>query len=144
GHVVDARLRAATAMAEDVGRGGEARRQVAAVRCLAHPEAARAVAEAVVPLRPAGGEAAELVAADSDVPWLGDHLGPGEHRVLAQRYEEGSVPFERGAGIVATVAPQRGREIEAEPVDMHLLDPVAQRVHHELEGWGIGKVEAVS
>ena len=64
---------------------------------------------------------ADLVAAEPGVPGLGDQLDRGEHRILRHRVEEARVLVER-----ALDARERGREIEPEAVDPHLLDPVAQ------------------
>ena len=65
----------------DVGGAGEGGGEVAEHVGVAAPEAAGAVAEAVVPLEPGGGEVAELVAAGADVPGLGDEDAVGEERV---------------------------------------------------------------
>ncbi len=61
-----------------------------------------------------------------------------EHRVLVDGVEEGRVPVEGHPG-----AAERGGEVEAEPVDVHLLHPVAQRVHHQLQRLRVVEVEAV-
>ena len=66
---------------EDVGGAGERGGEVAEHVGVAAPEAAHAVAVAVVPFEPVGGEVAELVAAGADVPGLGDHDAVGEERV---------------------------------------------------------------
>ncbi len=52
--------------------------------------------------------------------------------------EEGRVPVEGHPG-----AAERGGQVEAEPVDVHLLHPVAQRVHHQLQRLRVVEVEAV-
>src|SRR6185312_3611602 len=74
GHVVDAAARAAAIVLELRRRSGHAVCQVADQVSLAAPEAAGRLAVEVVPFRPAGRKAADLVAAGADVPWLRDQL----------------------------------------------------------------------
>ena len=71
---------------------------------------------------------AELVAAGSDVPGFRDELDRGERRVLAQRVEKAAVRIE-----AARFASERDAEVEAKAIDVELVDPVAQRVHDELD-----------
>ncbi len=128
GDEVDAGMRPPARPSVQVLRAGEALRQVAHHAIVALPVAAHAVAEAVVPLGPAVGEVADAVAAVAEVPGLRDQLHAVERRVLADRVEEAAEVFH-----LARFARQRGGEVEAEAVDVHLLDPVAQRVHHQLQ-----------
>ena len=79
-------------------------REVADQVAVAAPEAARGLAVEVVPFRPAGRKAADLIAAGADVPWLGDQLDVGEHRVLPHRGEERRVAIEAAARGRACVA----------------------------------------
>ena len=53
--------------------------------------------------------------------------------------EEGRQPVE-----AAVLAGQGGGEVEAEPVHAHLAEPVAQRVHDELEAGWVAGVEGVA
>jgi len=76
GDEIDAGPSLATAMVEAVAGGGEARGQ-SARRHLAAPEIAHGVAEFVVPLGPARREAADLVAARTAIPRLGDQFHSG-------------------------------------------------------------------
>ena len=46
------------------------------------------VAIPAVPLRPADGEVADLIAAFAQVPWLGDELDLRDDRVLVNDVEE--------------------------------------------------------
>ena len=62
----------AAAAPEHVARAGDPGRDLAAQSGVAAPEAAGRVAKAVVPFGERRAEAAELVAARADVPWLGD------------------------------------------------------------------------
>ena len=95
---------------------------------VALPERAHGVAELVVPLRPAGREAADLIAARTDVPRLGDQLHRRQHRVLQAALQEAVRRIE-----AVVLARQDGAEIEAETVDVHLGHPVAQRVGDHLQ-----------
>ena len=92
------------------------------------PEVAHAVAVSAVPFRPAGGESADLVAAGADIPRFGDELDLGDDRILFDDVEEGGELVH-----VMELAGQGGRQIEAEAVDVHLGDPVAQAVGDDLQ-----------
>ncbi len=145
GEEVHRRQRAAAARGEDVRGAGQPVGEVADTATVApgaavaaEPGLAHGVAVAVVPLRPRWREAAELVAAGAHVPRLRDQLHRREHRVLRQHVEEGAVRLER---VVA--AGQRWCQVEPEAVDVHLLDPVAQRVGHHRQGAPVPEVEGV-
>ncbi len=113
---------------EDVAGARQACGEVGALTGIAAPVAPHPVAEAVVPFGEAGRMVAELVAAGTDVPRLGDQLYLLQDRILADRVEEA------GAGIEAVgLAPQGHAQIEAEAVDMEGRDPVAQRIHDHLQ-----------
>ena len=106
---------------------------------VAFPVRAHRVAVLVVPLGPADREVADLVAALAQVPRLGDQLDLRQHRVLAQDVEERAETVD-----VVQLARQRRGEVEAEAVDVHLADPVAQRVHHQLQHARVQHVERVA
>ena len=126
--VVDAGARAAAVVVEQVGGAGHAAADLAEQVAFAAPVAAQRSAIMIVPFRPAGRKAADLIAAGADVPRLGDQLDAGQHRILPDRGEE------RGAAVEAVwSAAERAGEIEAEAVDVTDLDPVAQRIHHHLQ-----------
>ena len=82
---------------------------------VALPEPAHAIAVLAVPLRPADGKVADLVAALAQVPRLGDELHLAEHGILVNDIEERAqlVHFVKLAG-------ERAGQIEAEPIDMHV------------------------
>ena len=103
------------------------------------PEVAQRVAVAVVPLHPRRRERPHLVAVHRRVPRLGDQLHVPQHRVLVDRGEERAVHVD-----VVPGAGQRRGEVEAEPVDVHLGDPVAQRVHDEPQRAEVGGVDGVA
>jgi hypothetical protein len=71
--------------------------------------------ETVVPLHPARREVADLIAAGAAVPGFGDQLHLAQHRVLAAGDEEAVALVE-----AVVVAPENGRQVEAEAVDVHL------------------------
>ena len=130
------------AAVEDVLRAGEPPAHVggrlAAVRGAA-PERADVVAVGVVPLGPRRPERAEPVAAGADVPRLGDELHLAQQRVLVHRGEERRALVE-----VHPLARERRREVEAEAVDAHLADPVAQRVEDQPQDVEVADVEGVA
>src|SRR5207248_6210189 len=108
-------------------RAGQRAGHVTKEAAVAAPVAPQRLAVDVVPLRPAGRKAADLIAAEPDVPRLGDQLDVGENRVLADRGEERTVWIKRRG------AAERRGQIEAEAVDVEHLDPVTQRVHDHLQ-----------
>ena len=114
--------------------------EVAEQTVSAAPEVAHRVAVLPVPLAPQRRELPEAVAVHlPDVPRFGDQLGPGHHRVLGDEVEERRGPVE-----APVVAGQCRGEIEAEAVDVHLADPVPQRVHDESQGGRAPHVEGVA
>ncbi len=115
---------------------GRDRRQRAFV---AAPKRSRIVAKAIVPLRPARRKIADLIAILAQVPRLGDQLRAGQHRILPQHRKKRAVDAER-----TILARHRAREIEAEAVDPELLDPVTQRIRHELQHARMIEVERVA
>ena len=138
-HEVDRGPRLAAAVGEQVGRGGEPRREIGQLPVVAAPVGSHRVAIAVVPFRPARREAADLVAAGPDVPRLGDQLDLAERRVLSAGVEETAVLVE-----AVRLAGQDGGEVEAEAVDAHVVGPVAQAVHHHLQHAAVGEVHRVA
>ncbi len=75
----------------------------------------------------AGRKVGELVALDADVPRLGDQLRVAQRRLRRDRFEERRVGAE-----AAVVPPEHRREIEAEAVDVHFLDPVAHAIDDQV------------
>ena len=90
-------------------------------------EAAHIVAESAVPFLPAvANEASHLIEAGR-IPCLRNQFGAGEDGIRLDIPEHrGS--FERAARFVSVE--NRG-EVEAEPIDMHLSDPVSQAVENQ-------------
>ena len=136
---VDAGVGGASAGGVEIARTREAVGELADDAAVALPIGPHRVPVAVVPFGPAHGEVAHLVAADPQVPRLGDELHLGEHRILVDDVEEGAqaVHFEQ--------LPGQGRgQIEAEAVHVHLQHPVAQRIHDDLQHPGVAHVEGVA
>ena len=104
---------------------------------VALPESPHCVAILAVPLAPQHGKVADLVAAFAEIPRFGDELHLAEHWVLVNDVEERAqlVDFVQLAG-------QRAGQIEAEAIDVHLDDPVAQAVHDELQHARVAHVAA--
>ena len=88
---------------------------------VAFPESAHGVAIFSIPLRPDDREVADLVAAVADIPRLGNEFDIGQRGVLVDDVEETGEAVD-----VMQLAGERGGEIEAEAIDVHLRDPVAQ------------------
>src|SRR3954466_14128293 len=88
GDEINGGRRPATLACQHVRGTGHPRRELLDLAGLALPVTPRRVAELAVPLRPAGREAADLVAAFPQVPGLGDQLDPGQDGVLAHGVEE--------------------------------------------------------
>src|SRR5262249_32296483 len=139
GHEVDAGVRLPAAPGVQVARAGQARGELAGRGAVALPEAADAVAVLAVPLRPQYGEVAHLVAARAHVPGLGDQLDLAQHRVLVDDVEEGAQPVD-----LEQLAGQGRGQVEAEAIDVHLQDPVAQAVHDELQDARVLHVQRVA
>ena len=139
GDEVDAGQRRAAGRQEDLARAGEPLRQLGERAGIPAPEAAQVVPELVVPLAPAVGIAAELVAAPADVPGLGDELDPREDGVLLHRLEEGGLGRE-----VAGRPAETGGEIEAEARHAVGGHPVAQAVEHHPHHPRMGDVQGVA
>ena len=53
--------------------------------------------------------------------------------------------LEKGVELVhaLVIARQGRRQIEPEPIDVHVVDPVTEAIHHELEGARMKEVERV-
>jgi hypothetical protein len=103
------------------------------------PVVADGVAVLAVPLGPQRREVADLVAPLPHVPRLGDQLHLRHDRVLLDQVEEG-----RQAVDLVQLPGQGGGQVEAEAVDVHLGDPVAQRVHDQLQHVGVAHVHGVA
>ena len=139
GDEVDRRRRLAGAALVEVARPGEPVAHLGQARPLPPPEVPHRVPVLPVPFRPQDREVAHLVAALPQVPRLGDELDRGHDRVLVDEVEERAQP-------VGRVHPpgQGGGQVEAEAVDVHVGDPVAEAVEDEVEDLGVAGVEGVA
>ena len=95
-------------------------------RELPAPEIAHSIAVFTVPFGPQGREASYLVAVGADIPRLSDEFDLADHRILVDQVKES-----RGVGDLVKLACQCRCQVEAEAVDMHVSDPVTQRIHDE-------------
>ena len=106
---------------------------------VALPVLAHGVAVFTVPFHPAGRKITDLIPALAQIPRFGDQFGRGDGRILIDRVEESAQLV-----YVLQFAGERGSQIEAKPIDVHLRDPVAQAVHHELYRMRVHHVERVA
>ncbi len=127
-HEVDRGRRPPVGVRVEVGRAGDPGRELTEGSGLPAPVVAHRIAVLAVPLAPQRREVADLVAAVPEVPGLRDQLDLGDHRVLLDDVEE-----RRQLVHLVELPRQGGRQVEAEPVDVHLEHPVAQRVHDQLQ-----------
>src|SRR5581483_7980829 len=114
------------------------RRQPRELALVTLPIGAHGIAELVVPLRPPGWEAADLVTARAEVPGLGNQLHARQHRILAAAVEKAAAFIE-----AIRLAAEDGGEIEAEAVDAHLARPEAQAVVDHLQNAGMADLQRV-
>ena len=139
GHEVDAGEGRAALVRVEVAGARQPRGELGQHAALGPPVVADAVAVLAVPLAPAGREVADLVAALTHVPRLGDQLDLVQDGVLLDEVEERREP------VGPVVLPGEGDgEVEPEAVDVHLGHPVAEAVHHQLQRVGMVHVEAVA
>ena len=139
GDEVDARVGTAAIARVQIARAGDPVRELADQPALAFPDRAHDVAVLAVPLGPAHGEVADLIAALAQVPGLCDQLHLRQHRVLVNDVEECPEPIH-----LVQLARQRRREVEAKTVDVHVEHPVTQAVHDELQHARMHHIERVA
>ena len=139
GDEVDRGVRRTAVVGVQVARAGEPGGHGPHAGGVAAPEVAHGVAVLVVPLHPRRRELADAVAVHRGVPRLGDQLHVAQHRVLADRGEQVAAHVDLLVG-----AGQRAEQVEAEAVDVHLVDPVAQRVEDQPQALGVGGVDGVA
>src|SRR5438477_208237 len=77
----------------------------------------------------ASGENSDLVTAFADVPRLGNQFHLRQDGVLMNDLEE------RMQLVHPFIVPrQGGREIKPKAIDVHVVHPIAEAVHHKLQG----------
>ena len=112
----------------EVGAAGQPVGEHAEHARVAQPEAPDVVAVPPVPLRPRFlGEGPHLVGARR-VPRLGDQLHVAQDRILGDPLQQRRV-LQQPSGPLAA---QDRREVETEPVDVHLDDPVPQAIEDDV------------
>jgi len=81
---------------------------------------------------PQAGEVADLIAALADIPRFGDQLQLLTTGSCCTRSKKRGKPVH-----VVQFARERGRQVEAKTVHVHIEDPVSQRIHDQLQvcGW---------
>ncbi len=122
-----------------IGRAGKAPGEVADQPPIALPIRSHGVAVFVIPFVPARGKVTHLVAAAAQIPGLCDQFDLRQQGVLPNGVEERSeaIHIEQFAG--------QGRgQVETKPVDVHLLYPVSEAVHQQLQNPRMLEVQRVS
>ena len=138
GNEVDAGVGPTAAMLIQIRTAREAIGNFADLAFIAFPKTPDLISILPVPLRPEDRKIAHLIAAVPNVPRLRDQLGLGEHRVLVNDFEKG-VEF-----VHPFLVAGKGRcQIETEAIHVHIVHPVPQAIHHELERTRMEEVERV-
>src|SRR5208283_80816 len=120
GYEIDALLRFAFLVPENVRTAERPLRQQPYRPTVAFDKAAYVVPEAAIPFLPIIAEEAPHLIETGSVPRLGDLFDAGEDGIRVD-IPENRGAFERAAGFVP--GQDRG-EVEAEPIDVHMGDPV--------------------
>ena len=139
GDEIDAGVGSAAALLIKIAAAAKARGEFGHGAGVRLPKAAHAIAIFAVPLGPEDGEVADLVAPLADIPRLGDQLYLREHGILVNDVEEGAQLVD---GI--KLAGQSARQVEAETIDVHFDDPIAQAIHDELQDARMHHVQRVA
>jgi hypothetical protein len=84
-------------------------------------------------------KAAELIAAGTDVPGLGDQLRLGQHRIGGEGFEEWRLRVE-----ALRAAAERRREIEAEAVEAAVDHPAPERADRHVDDQRAVEREAIA
>ena len=138
GDEIDAGPRFAPVLFEQVGGAQQAPSEIRQDPLVSPPEAPDRIPKVIVPLRPAHREISQLIAARPNVPGFGNQLDPGQHRILLDGIEKAAV------GIEAVTFPSKGyRQVETKTIHVHLRDPIAQAVHHQLKDPRMGEIERI-
>ena len=128
GDEVDGCGGAATIVCVQVGGTGQAGGEFTEGGRLTTPEITDGIAVLTVPFSPQWREITHLVSTFTNVPWLGDQLCLGYHRILLHQVEEGGQTVN-----IMELTCQGGGEVEAETINVHLRDPITQGVHEQLQ-----------
>ncbi len=83
-------------MIEQIGGSRHAAAELADEAALAGPVVSQRPPKMIVPLRPAGGKAADLIATGTDIPWLGNKLHSGQGWILPDRRKKWRAAIKAG------------------------------------------------
>ncbi|EXI74696.1 MAG: hypothetical protein AW07_01624 [Candidatus Accumulibacter sp. SK-11] len=128
GDEVDAGIGSAATVLVQIAGAGETVGELPHHAALTAPVIAHDVPVLAIPLGPADRKVAHLIATVPEVPGLGNQLHLRQDRVLVNDVHEGAelIHFVQFPG-------QRGCQIEAKTIDVHLDDPIPQAVHDQLQ-----------
>ena len=124
---------------EYVARTCHASGDLAAQPGVAAPEAARGVAETVVPFGECGAKLAEAITARADVPGFGDEARLGEDGIGGERLKERRLWIK--TGVAAT---ERSGEVEAKSVETAVNHPALERADRHVNDQRAIKREAIA
>ena len=139
GDEIDAGAGFAPVVTKQIARARESLGQLADPPAVPAPKGAHGVAESVVPLGPARGKPAQLIAPVAHVPGLRDQLDVRQGRLRADRLEE----FRAFVEAVA-FAPEHGGQIEAKAVHVHFLDPILEAFDDRGADLGMFAVDGIA
>ena len=80
-----------------------------------------------------------MVSAFTQIPGFGNQFDLGQYRVLVNDIEERAQSIH-----IVQLTGQSGGEVKPETIDVHVLHPVAQAVHDELQRARMPDVQTVS
>src|SRR5262249_54184821 len=86
---------------------------------IAFPVGTDGIAIAIIPFRPADRKFSNLIPAFTQIPWLGNQLHLGQDWILVNDIEKSPEAIH-----FVQLSRQRCRQVEAEPIHMHLKNPV--------------------
>src|SRR5215472_15768390 len=118
---------------------GQAAGQFCNRTAIAFPKTPDTIAIFAIPLGPQHRKITYLIAPRSKVPGLGQQFRLRDNWILVDDVEE-----RRQAIDFPAFAGQRTGQVKAEPIDVHLHEPVAQAIHDELKNVWIGNIETVA
>ena len=85
------------------------------------------------------GEASHLIGAGG-IPGFGDQLRVAKDWILGDAFQQRRI----GQDVPVAIPPEYGGEVETEAVDMHLHDPVAQRIENQITHDRVRRIDRVS
>lgn len=134
-------LRGVGFFVKDVSTAGDAVRERHDGIIGSRPKAPDIVAEFSVPFCPGGGKIADLIEAGG-VPCFGDELCSAEDRVLCDVGEQSEIWIVNPFAFMG--ASENGRQVEAESVDVHFDDPIAEALDDEVFHDGVVAIHRIA